>query len=103
MAKGEQNVPEAIRVVLMTNLSERLMLPDFGGNLNTYLFEPNTIMRRQAISDCITKALAAWEPRIRVESVVVDAGTNDSDRPTRHFEPTSCLGGSTSGYTGFQS
>ena len=28
---GEQNVREAIRVILMTNLNERVRLPEFGG------------------------------------------------------------------------
>jgi uncharacterized protein len=76
-SEGEQNVRESIRVILMTNLRERLMLPEFGANLGIYLFEPNNVMTRHAIGDVITKALVAWEPRIRVESVTVECDPDD--------------------------
>jgi len=76
-SEGEQNVREAIRVILMTNLRERILLPEFGASLGRYLFEPNTVTTRHAISDCIANALAVWEPRVRVESVVVDADPDD--------------------------
>src|SRR5262245_44597401 len=71
-SEGEVNVREAIRVILMTEQRERLRLPEFGGSLSRYLFEPNTVTTRHSIQDRITKALADWEPRIRVESVEVE-------------------------------
>ena len=48
----------------MTELRERLRLPDFGGGLRRFLFEPNTTTTRRQIQDRIVKALAVWEPRI---------------------------------------
>jgi phage baseplate assembly protein W len=74
---GEDNVREAIRVILMTDLRERLLLPEFGGGLGGYLFEPNNVTTRHLIADRITKALAAWEPRLRVESVTVEEDPDD--------------------------
>src|SRR2546421_3828268 len=71
-SEGEVNVREAIRVILMTEQRERLRLPEFGGSLSRYLFEPNTVTTRHLMQDRITKALAEWEPRIRVESVEVE-------------------------------
>jgi phage baseplate assembly protein W len=76
---GEQNVREAIRVILMTELGERLRRPDFGAGLTGYLMEPNTVTTRRQIQDRIVKALAMWEPRIEVESVVVEAAAADPD------------------------
>lgn len=70
-SEGEQNIREAIRVILLTEERERLHLPAFGGGLGVFLFEPNTVMTRHLIQDRIAKALAAWEPRLRVESVEV--------------------------------
>ena len=75
---GEENVREAIRVILLTELRERLMLPEFGGGLGAFLFEPNTVTTRHLIQDRIAKALARWEPRIAVEAVVV---ADDPDDP----------------------
>jgi len=78
-SEGETNVRESIRVILLTEQPERLRTPNFGGSLGRYLFEPNTVATRRSIQDRITKELAQWEPRIRVESVNVDA---DKDDPT---------------------
>lgn len=76
-SEGEENIRESIRVILMTELNERLYLPQFGGGLNRFLFEPNTATTRQLIRDRITKALNQWEPRITVDSVSVEPDPQD--------------------------
>jgi phage baseplate assembly protein W len=76
---GETNVRESIRIILLTDERERLRLPEFGGGLSRYLFEPNTATTRQLIRDRIERALAEWEPRIRVESVLVDPDPKDAE------------------------
>lgn len=70
-SEGDGNVREAIRIILMTEERERITLPEFGGSLGRFLFEPNTVTTRHQIQDRITKALRRWEPRIAVESVDV--------------------------------
>lgn len=70
---------EAIYIILMTQLQERIMLPEFGGSLGLFLFEPNTVTTRHLIKDAITKALARWEPRIAVEAVQVEEDSQDSE------------------------
>ena len=76
---GEVNVRESIRIILLTNERERLHLPDFGGGLSRFLFEPNTATTRQLIRDRIQRALSEWEPRVRVESVSVDSDPRDPE------------------------
>lgn len=76
-SEGEVNVRESIRIILLTEQHERLRLPDFGGSLNRFLFEPNTVTTRHLIQDRITKELAKWEPRVQVESVSVDPDPDD--------------------------
>ncbi len=76
-SEGEANVREAIRVVLLTEPRERIRLPEFGGGLGRFLFEPNTATTQHLIEDRITKALAQWEPRIRVQSVTVVPDATD--------------------------
>jgi Bacteriophage baseplate protein W len=75
---GPDNIREAIQVTLMTARGERLMLPDFGGSLRTFLFEPNTTATRRLVQEDIEKALGAWEPRISVKEVDVTADPNDA-------------------------
>ncbi len=76
-SEGETNIRQCVRVILTTNLQERVMLPQFGGGLAPFLFEPNTVTTRHQIADRISKALGAWEPRLHVESVVVDQDPDD--------------------------
>jgi phage baseplate assembly protein W len=78
-SEGEQNVRESVEVVLKTELRERLRLPEFGGGLRRFLFEPNTTTTRRQIQDRIVKSLTVWEPRISVESVSVDADAHDPE------------------------
>ena len=72
-SEGEQNVREAVEIVLRTELRERVCLPEFGGALGQFLWEPNTTTTRRQIKDRVAKALATWEPRIAIESVDVEA------------------------------
>ena len=81
-SSGEANIREAIRVILLTEASERLNLPTFGGGLNGLLFEPNTVATRALIADQISRALAQWEPRITVEEVAVEADPSDPEAAT---------------------
>jgi phage baseplate assembly protein W len=76
-SEGEQNIREAIQVVLKTELNERLRLPEFGAGLSRFLFEPHTTATRHLLQDRIARALAAWEPRITIESVDVEEDPDD--------------------------
>lgn len=76
-SEGEINVREAIRIIVMTEQRERIRLPEFGGGLSKYLFEPNTVTTRHQIQERVTRALTQWEPRINVESVNVEPDAFD--------------------------
>ena len=77
-SEGESNIREAIQIVLKTEERERLNLPQFGGGLRNFLFEPNTVTTRFQIQDRITKALELWEPRIAITSVQVEPDPSDT-------------------------
>jgi uncharacterized protein len=76
-SEGDENIRDAIRVILQTSRSERLRLPQFGAGLQLFLFEPNTIDTHRQLRERILSALAAWEPRIAVESVEVEPDPAD--------------------------
>jgi phage baseplate assembly protein W len=77
-SEGESNIQEAIRIILQTEERERLNLPDFGGGLRRYLFEPNTVTTRFQIQERISRALLSWEPRISVTTVDVQQDPADA-------------------------
>lgn len=76
---GEDNIRDAIRIILGTERNERLRLAEFGAGLHRFLFEPNTVATRHRLEDGILRALAAWEPRISVQSVDVVEDPDDAE------------------------
>ncbi|HEU4742134.1 MAG TPA: GPW/gp25 family protein [Meiothermus sp.] len=77
-SEGEDNVREAIQIILRTEPRERLRLAEFGGGLQGYLFEPNVASTHAALEERITQVLGRWEPRIRVQSVTVEPDPDDA-------------------------
>ena len=76
-SSGEDNIREAMRIVLMTEPGERLRRPAFGAGLGRYLFEPNTLATHALMAERIKDALARHEPRVRVQQVDVAADRAD--------------------------
>jgi uncharacterized protein len=74
LARYEEDVREAILIILGTDLGERLMRPDFGAGLNRFVFEPLNATTMHLVQTRVQAALVQWEPRIDVLSVVVTAG-----------------------------
>lgn len=68
-SSGAQSVRESIEIILRTNFEERIMRPHFGGGLEDFLYEPNTLATRRQIEERTTRALARWEPRAAVSAV----------------------------------
>jgi phage baseplate assembly protein W len=77
-ATGPEKVRESIWIVLETEPGERLMRPTFGCGLRRYLGQTNTVAVRALIKHDVERALAAWEPRIRLTSVEVTPGDDPS-------------------------
>ena len=78
MAAFEEDVRQAIRIILGTHAGERMMRPDFGGGLNTFVFEPVNSATMVLVKTRVEEALLDWEPRIDVDEVRVTA--NPADR-----------------------
>lgn len=79
VSAGAENVRESIRVILSTELGERLMTPEFGGGLRSFLFQPASAATQRLIQERIVQSLGRWEPRITVESVVVETDPREGE------------------------
>ena len=82
LAAYEQDVHQAIRIILGTNPGERVMRPDFGAGLNDFVFEPISTTTMHQLETRVREALVDWEPRIDVLDVSVTA---DPAQPGRLF------------------
>jgi len=78
VSKNEEAVKRAIRNLILTNKYERLYQPRFGGNIRKYLFEPASPQLAKAIETDIRMTIENFEPRARVEDVVVSAYPDDN-------------------------
>jgi uncharacterized protein len=72
-AANEQRIEEAIALILGTAVGERLMLPAFGCGIHQLVFEPNNTLTQGRIAQAVRLALVENEPRIDVESVLVES------------------------------
>jgi phage baseplate assembly protein W len=68
-AAYEDDVRQAILIILGTNPGERVMRPDFGAGLNAFVFEPISTTTLSLVRNRVFSALIDWEPRIDVERV----------------------------------
>jgi uncharacterized protein len=80
VAVYEEDIRQAIRIILGTNPGERLMRPDFGAGLNTFVFEPLNTSTMALVKTRVEDALINWEPRIDVEEVKVTASGPERNR-----------------------
>ena len=71
VAAYEEDVRQAILIILGTSPGERVMRPDFGAGLDRFVFEPISPTTLTRVTDTVREALIAWEPRIDVEDVRV--------------------------------
>ena len=73
LAEHEEDIRQAVRLILETDRGERVMRPEFGAGLNEFVFEPINNTTKALIRHRVEEALVTWEPRIRVQSVEVSA------------------------------
>jgi uncharacterized protein len=76
----EQDVEEAIRIILMTQPGERPMRPEFGTDLHSLVFSPNNAATAGLARRYVVEALRRWEPRIDVVDVDAEVDQNDASR-----------------------
>ena len=74
----EQEIEEAIRLILGTAPGERPMRPEFGCRIHEYLFASADAQTAGSIAKEVRHALRRWEPRIDVADVLVTFDARES-------------------------
>jgi len=80
MARNEQDVEQAIRMILLTPKGQRIMRPDFGCNIHELMFAPNNGTMAGLAAFYVEEALSMWEPRIQVLDVSASVDSKDPSR-----------------------
>ncbi|MEZ4778642.1 MAG: GPW/gp25 family protein [Flavobacteriaceae bacterium] len=66
------DINKSLHILLSTRLGERIMVPDYGCNLEELLFQPLDISLKTYIIDLIKTAILYHEPRIDVTKIKLD-------------------------------
>ena len=67
----EDNIGEAIQIILGTAIGERLMRPDFGCRIHDLVFHPVNPNTCALASISVREAITKWEPRVEDVQVYV--------------------------------
>ena len=71
MSTYEEDIKEAILLILRTQKGERVMRPDFGCGIYDYVFSPINTATLTLIERSVREAITEWEPRVEIEKIEV--------------------------------
>jgi phage baseplate assembly protein W len=77
---AEQDIVEALWIILSTAPGERQMLPRFGCGIHDFVFAPNSASTRGSIGNAVRRGLTAFEPRIDLVDVRVDSAPGEPNK-----------------------
>lgn len=69
MSRYEEDIHEAIRIILGTAKGERVMRPDYGCGVHELVFTPINVATKSLVENSVQEALTLWEPRIELTKV----------------------------------
>jgi len=69
LAEGEEDIKQAVRIIIGTVLGERAMRPGFGCGAHELVFEHTDSSLTGKARFYVRNALERWEPRIELEKI----------------------------------
>jgi uncharacterized protein len=72
LASGEEDIEQAMALILSTAPGEREMRPEFGCEVHDLVFDNIDAATVGRMDKAVRKALDRWEPRVEVKSVDFD-------------------------------
>jgi len=76
----EEDIRQAIRIIVFTNRGERVMRPDFGAGLNEFVFAIVNTTTMALVETRVRESLITWEPRIDVQEVRVSSDAGERNK-----------------------
>lgn len=76
----EDDIKEAIKIIMLTRKGERMMMPEFGCGIQDYVFEVMDMAQIARMEQEILRAIIMWEPRIIDPAVHVTVDKNHEGR-----------------------
>lgn len=72
MTENEEDIRQSLTILLSTMKKERVMLPDYGVDLKSKLFEPLSTTDATILTEKIRHAILFHEPRVILNGITYD-------------------------------
>jgi len=72
MLEEEADIQSSLHILLSTRLGERVMLPGYGCNMDSLVFEAMNLTQLTYMKDLVENAILYHEARIELDRVVID-------------------------------
>lgn len=79
-ASSEEDIQQAVRLILLTGKGERMMEPEFGCDIRKYLFGGMDYTTCTQMEQEVRDVLVRWEPRITDIEVRIEEDPQDATR-----------------------
>lgn len=80
LSSYEEDIKEAIRIILGTAKGERVMRPDFGCGIHELVFASINSVTMKQVEHSVREGLTQWEPRIDLKNVEVSSEKADEGK-----------------------
>lgn len=80
LVAAEEDVRQAILILLRTGVDERVMQPGYGAGIDRFVFQPNSSETQFRLQQDVQRALLQFEPRIIVDAVSAEPNPEDDAR-----------------------
>src|SRR6478752_5193976 len=77
---GDENVEQSLRILLLTEIGQRVMRADFGCKAPRLVFSPGSIQYLRLLETTVREAVRDWEPRIELENVRAETDPTEEER-----------------------
>ena len=79
---GDENVEQSLRILLLTEIGQRVMRSDFGTRAPRLVFSPGSVQYLRLLESTVRDAVIEWEPRVELQDVRAEADP-DPDQEER--------------------
>ena len=74
------NVEQSVRILLLTDIGQRVMRPDFGCDAPRLVFAPGSMQYLRLLETTVREAVRDWEPRVELEDVRAEVDPEEETR-----------------------
>ena len=80
MSEYDEDIKQAINIIVMTKKGERVFLPEFGCDIHRFVYDMSDYTTLKQMEMAVTEAINMWEDRIENLSVAADPAVGEEGK-----------------------